>query len=373
MNKNEIRTQIVEVARKYAVDKLASTFEKNELKSYHILSANLLKFMPDISASDHKNIYQNLLKLKILENIPEYFKTFDLNNFFANLSPDKFSKDLPTIYISYHLGAFRTAILPMVKNNINIVIVIDSSIYPMEDLEKSLGAHFSLAKEIFPTSTTNLKILASNNKNTIIELMDKINKNYSILTYIDWSSGFDNNNTSSNVVVNFFNEKISVRQSLAYLSFYSKCPIVPLISYYSEDYEPNWVLFDSINPSNFLNVQEYTQYTMQQLFMNLEGMILKHYSQWQGWFHIHKLVLPQKTVITHVDDFTPNIPYKLNDYSGLFIIQDSYFVINKLTYKIVKLTKELYDILFSGNRLNESTVDLKVLKQLYNNGIIVGY
>ncbi len=48
MNKNEIRSQIVEAARKYAADKLDSTFETNELKSYHILSANLLKFMPDV-------------------------------------------------------------------------------------------------------------------------------------------------------------------------------------------------------------------------------------------------------------------------------------------------------------------------------------
>lgn len=370
MNKNEIRAQIVEDARKYAAAKSNSTFDTNELKSYHILSANLLKFMPDISTSDHRKIYENLLKLKILENIPEYLKTFDLNNFFMNLSPNKFSKNLSAIYISYHLGAFRTAILPMVKNNINIVIVIDSSIYTMDDLEKSLGTHFNLAKEIFPTSTTDLKILASNNKNTIIELMDKIHKGYSVLTYIDWSSGVGNG-TGSNVIVDFLSKKISVRQSLAYLSFYSKCPIVPLVSYYNEDYEPNWVLFDTINPNNFVNIQEYTRYAMQKLFANLENMILKHYNQWHGWFHIHKLVLPQIMANTYIGDFSSDLSYKLSDYSGLFIIQDSYFVINKLTYKIIKLTNELYNILFSGNCLNENTVDVKVLEQLYNNGIIV--
>lgn len=225
MDKYEIRKQILSLAEKYVSDRINSAFDTNELKSYHLVSANLLKYMPDIDPTNHREIYEKLLKFKAIENIPHFFKTFDLDNFFVNLPPERFSKNLPAIYVSYHIGAYRTAILPMVKNNINLVIIIDTSIYSLEKLEKPLMAHLNFAKELFPTSTTDLKILSANDKKTVIELIDKIYRGYSILTYIDWNSGF--NNTDNNIKINFFSEKISIRQTIAYLSFYSKCPIIP--------------------------------------------------------------------------------------------------------------------------------------------------
>lgn len=366
MNKSEIREQILKIAEKYASDKTASDFNNNELKSYHLVSANLLKYMPDINPENHREIYQNLLKLKILENIPQFFKTFNLDNFFINLPEKKFSKNTPAIYASFHTGAYRTALLPLVKNNINLVIIIDTTIYRLEELEKVLLSHFDLAKEIFPDSTTHMKILSASDKNTIIELMEKIGKGYSVLTYIDWNSGF--NNTNNNIIVDFFHEKISVRQSIAFLSFYFKCPIIPLISYYDKDYEPHWIMFKSILPNNFTDVRDYAHYAMQNLYTYLQETVLNHYNEWQGWFHIHKSNIFKSNNNVSKNNFEPELSYKITGYAGLFTISNSYFVINKLTYKIVKLTKELYNQLLCNNL--EKNMGLNILKQLYNNGII---
>ncbi len=151
-------------------------------------------------------------------------------------------------------------------------------------------------------------------------------------------------NSGGDLVIPFMGERISVRQSLACLSYYSRCPLVPLRSSLSRDHEIRWRLFDPIVPDGKMSMADYSTSAMSRIFGLLEERLSTEFDQWQGWLQIHKmLVLEDPPKRSESDSIGEE--YRLSAYAGLFIVGDSFFVMDRRTYKVIRIDKKWYDLL----------------------------
>lgn len=370
MNKDKIRNMIFNHVEKFASEEIARQVESFDLKTFHLMSANLLKCMPCIPLERHFDIYKSLLTYRFLENAPEFYKTFDLKNILCEFDKERFCKRLPAIYISFHIGAYRTAILPMIKYNMNIVIIVDTSVYSLETIQKELNGHIEFAKSYFPQSISQIEILSANHPDIFGMLLDKINKGYSILSYIDWTTDYSSKH-KKNVLIKFFNQEISVKQSLAMLSYLTKLPLVPFISYYNEEHIPCWKLSPIISPDDFQDINAYSCFAMQEIYSFLELIVNKYFAQWNGWWHLHKFFKEIPSAENTKINFTTDLQVLyISKYAGFFTLQDTHFVINKLTFKILRLPNELFDLIKIKNNIHCGEIEDTILNQLLQTGIV---
>lgn len=370
MNKNEIRNLIFNSVEQYANEVVTKQVEGWELKAYHLMSANLLKCMPHIPIEKHIDIYKNLLAYRFLENAPEFYKTFEFDTFFSKIGYDKFCKYLPAIYVTYHSGAYRTAILPMIKYNMNVAIIVDTTVFSLEKIREELNGHIKFAKEIFTSSSSQIEILSANNPNITSELIDRINKKYSLLSFIDWTTEYSAKDKRS-ITLNFFNQNICVKQSLAMLSYLTKRPIIPYISYYDKQHIPCWQLSQSINPTEFFDMKSYSSFAMEQIYKYLEHTVAEYYDQWNGWWHLHKFYkdIPYSTS-QNINSSIEKESYRVSEYSGIFLLSNAYFIINKQNFRILRLPDKLFKTLSRKTNIMKGEIEDSIMHQLLNAGIL---
>ena len=214
-----------------AVDEVVGSIVEREflsgnLKAFCSMSSNLLRLMPQIPIKEHRTIYQKLLKLKILENTPQFLTAVDWNQSFIETEGSIELLKQSSVITSFHLGAFRSFEMLLVRHNINIVFVVDTSVYDIDSIRKVLLSNLELSKTLFKGSSSQMEVLAADSSDTVIRLLSFIQKGYSVGLYVDWNSGMKNE--EQNVSIPFLNETISVRQGPAYLSYFTGIPILPI-------------------------------------------------------------------------------------------------------------------------------------------------
>lgn len=146
----------------------------------------------------------------------------------------------------------------------------------------NLPKQFDLAKNLF-NSSSKLIIFPADQPDLSVKLLNYMSNNYSVLAYIDSNEGFNGAlNQKNSLPIKFFDMQINVRQGLAMLSFVTRRPIIALLSYYDQSYEPNWIVYPTINPRHFKDIHAYCKQAIQQLYVNLEQMLITHFSNGQG-------------------------------------------------------------------------------------------
>ena len=342
-------SDMLEIIDRYvdeAVDEItAKEISEGRLKSFYTMSANLLRLRPDIPMDRHREIYHHLLKVKLLENTPQFLTGIDWNKACDTVEGGTDVLKRSAIYVSYHLGAYRSAIMLMVKHNVDIAVVVDSSVYDVESVRRVLNTNLDLAKQFFKESSTKMEIVDAEGVDTVVRLLGYLKKGYSLLTYVDWSSGMKN--SGGDLVIPFMGERISVRQSLACLSYYARCPLVPLMSSLSRDHEIHWRLFDPIVPDGKTPMSDYSASAMTRIFGLLEERLSTEFDQWQGWLQVHKMLVLNDPPKRSESDSVGG-EYRLSAYAGLFVVGDSFFVMDRKTYKVIRIDKGWYDLLVSS-------------------------
>ncbi len=315
-------------------------WENYDLKNYHFLSANLSKFLPNIPKSNYKSFYFNTLAYKTLLNIDTSYG----NNFNSIKEADEVSKKikkqkLPGIFVSYHLGSFKSAVVFLIQANLDVVLILDPLPYKLQ--KDLIVREYEKTKEIF-SSTSNLIIYAADRKDLTIRILSKTKENYSVLAYIDGNTGMRGEfNQANSIKLDFLGQKVFFRKGLAVLSYYTKCPLIPILSHYDEENHPHWEIKESIIPNSKWNVQEYTMYATVKMLKILEEALLLYPEQWEGWLYFHKFIeIEQKDVCVDVKNNSNRC--LVNPNIGLFIYDGKYYVLDKNTYRILELNKETF-------------------------------
>lgn len=359
-----------------AVDEVVGSIVEREflsgnLKAFCSMSSNLLRLMPQIPIKEHRTIYQKLLKLKILENTPQFLTAVDWNQSFIETEGSIELLKQSSVITSFHLGAFRSFEMLLVRHNINIVFVVDTSVYDIDSIRKVLLSNLELSKTLFKGSSSQMEVLAADSSDTVIRLLSFIQKGYSVGLYVDWNSGMKNE--EQNVSIPFLNETISVRQGPAYLSYFTGIPILPITCSINDNYEIRWKIHQAIFPDKMKPINQYAVESLSYVFGILGDLLLSYFDQWQGWLHIHKyLINIDTTEFFPLFEYSTGMALEVSPYVGLFVLSDNNFIMNRLTGKIVRVNRKIYEI-FSTTENEVVSLDCSddEKRQLYELGILV--
>ena len=359
-----------------AVDEVVGSIVEREflsgnLKAFCSMSSNLLRLMPQIPIKEHRTIYQKLLKLKILENTPQFLTAVDWNQSFIETEGSIELLKQSSVIISFHLGAFRSFEMLLVRHNINIVFVVDTSVYDIDSIRKVLLSNLELSKTLFKGSSSQMEVLAADSSDTVIRLLSFIQKGYSVGLYVDWNSGMKNE--EQNVSIPFLNETISVRQGPAYLSYFTGIPILPITCSINDNYEIRWKIHQAIFPDKMKPINQYAVESLSYVFGILGDLLLSYFDQWQGWLHIHKyLINIDTTEFFPLFEYSTGMALEVSPYVGLFVLSDNNFIMNRLTGKIVRVNRKIYEILSTTeNEVVSLDCSDDEKRQLYELGILV--
>lgn len=359
-----------------AVDEVVGSIVEREflsgnLKAFCSMSSNLLRLMPQIPIKEHRTIYQKLLKLKILENTPQFLTAVDWNQSFIETEGSIELLKQSSVITSFHLGAFRSFEMLLVRHNINIVFVVDTSVYDIDSIRKVLLSNLELSKTLFKGSSSQMEVLAADSSDTVIRLLSFIQKGYSVGLYVDWNSGMKNE--EQNVSIPFLNETISVRQGPAYLSYFTGIPILPITCSINDNYEIRWKSHQAIFPDKMKPINQYAVESLSYVFGILGDLLLSYFDQWQGWLHIHKyLINIDTTEFFPLFEYSTGMALEVSPYVGLFVLSDNNFIMNRLTGKIVRVNRKIYEILSTTeNEVVSLDCSDDEKRQLYELGILV--
>lgn len=359
-----------------AVDEVVGSIVEREflsgnLKAFCSMSSNLLRLMPQIPIKEHRTIYQKLLKLKILENTPQFLTAVDWNQSFIETEGSIELLKQSSVITSFHLGAFRSFEMLLVRHNINIVFVVDTSVYDIDSIRKVLLSNLELSKTLFKGSSSQMEVLAADSSDTVIRLLSFIQKGYSVGLYVDWNSGMKNE--EQNVSIPFLNETISVRQGPAYLSYFTGIPILPITCSINDNYEIRWKIHQAIFPDKMKPINQYAVESLSYVFGILGDLLLSYFDQWQGWLHIHKyLINIDTTEFFPLFEYSTGMALEVSPYVGLFVLSDNNFIMNRLTGKIVRVNTKIYEILSTTeNEVVSLDCSDDEKRQLYELGILV--
>lgn len=359
-----------------AVDEVVGSIVEREflsgnLKAFCSMSSNLLRLMPQIPIKEHRTIYQKLLKLKILENTPQFLTAVDWNQSFIETEGSIELLKQSSVITSFHLGAFRSFEMLLVRHNINIVFVVDTSVYDIDSIRKVLLSNLELSKTLFKGSSSQMEVLAADSSDTVIRLLSFIQKGYSVGLYVDWNSGMKNE--EQNVSIPFLNETISVRQGPAYLSYFTGIPILPITCSINDNYEIRWKIHQAIFPDKMKPINQYAVESLSYVFDILGDLLLSYFDQWQGWLHIHKyLINIDTTEFFPLFEYSTGMALEVSPYVGLFVLSDNNFIMNRLTGKIVRVNRKIYEILSTTeNEVVSLDCSDDEKRQLYELGILV--
>ncbi len=362
MERQEIRNNIVKQTKKEIDIFTQEIHETGNLKTFHFVSANLHQILPNISMDEHLTIYKKMFLYKRLNNIDEFFKTIDLESYSTVFSNFNKSEILPAIFISYHIGAYRSAMALLIIQKIDIVLIMDPDSYKDEDVRNAAIRQYEMAKTIFK-SDSKLKIFPADQADLTFQLIGYIKKQYSVLAFIDANLGYNKTiSTKNSVTIDFCKQRMNVRYGLSLISFITKCPIVGLFSVYNNNFVPKWRILPVIDPKKFKDKETYCTHTMQTLYNYLADVIQDNYEQWEGWFHIHNFLELKKINSNYSSvGFDNSSNYILKKSVGFFSFDEEYYLMNKENYMIIRLNKEMFNKL---RRSNLFTIEEELQKKL---------
>jgi len=370
MEAKNIRKEVYKEQREHLKEYVDKKWDNFELKNYHFLSANLSKCLPEIPQENHKSIYHNILSYRALQGIDTHF----YSNFGGVKGADIVSKkikegNLPGIFVSFHLGSFRSALAFLVQANLDVVLIVDPLPYKLQKDE--IINQYTKIKSYFK-STSDLIIFPADRKDLAIQILLKTKKNYSVLAFVDGNTGMNGDfNQKSSVKIDFLGQKVFFRKGLAMLSYYTKCPLIPMVSYYDEEDKPHWEIKDYIYPDSGMEAHEYGDKATKEIFKILENALKVYPDQWEGWMYLHKFLLMEKKeenkTITYQQDIDA---LEVNPNIGLFAYEDRYYVINKDTYVIIEVGKEIFMKLDQSTYFDPSNESKENITFLLNKNII---
>ncbi len=309
-------------------------------KDFHFLSANLSRFMPHIPLEEHWDIYVNVLYTMRLRDFDLHY-LLSLTDELSNDS-EKTIMD-PKIYITCHLGFCKASIsLLMLKGISKIALVVDNNTY--EKQAETIYAINNRFREMFNLQNE-FKIVNVEKSNTVVEMMQLIKQGFSLFAYIDGNSGYKGvYNKEKTIDIPFLDSTIASRTGLSAISYFTRTPIVPLVSFYDDKDYPVTNFLEEIKP-NGENIRTYMANTTKQLYKIFEGYISEHYDQWESWFYFHKYLdantLMSKNESFDLDDITTN-DFESNRF-GVFKIDGDSYLFNKEAYKIYPITNNQFD------------------------------
>lgn len=259
----------------------------------------------------------------------------------------------PYIFCTYHIGSYRMLNSILAVNDIEYSLVTDNQ-YIKEQGDKTKEL-FKTIKKDFLQKDSDLDILDAESPSIGLQAIRKLKNGTSLLFYIDGNTGVnnDNENKDSFERINFLNTPYYARKGIAYLSFISKVPIIPVVSLRKGWLNREIYILPSLKANDTESREQFCYSATQKLYDILAEYIKKHPEQWESWIYVYKSIDTE-------GDSDISIPCSITD-DGIFKLplvfnKDKYELINfgnqqilfeKITLKIHAISYQFYEVLSS--------------------------
>jgi lauroyl/myristoyl acyltransferase len=368
-----MRLNIFEESKQELKAKLDQRFNTDSLQTYQFLSANLSKCIPSIPTDQHRDAWFDIMAFKTLQHIDtEFSSRFTGIEDFNEFNYDEIRKLLPAVFVSFHIGSYKSAVAFLVKYNINVVLMVDPTTYKLGK-EKFVEA-FQRVKTAF-NSTSELELYPADRQDLVIQIMGKMKQGYSVVAFIDGNSGGNGYlDRENSLKVPFFGQEIYVRTGLPTLSFYLKRPIIPMLSYYDDELNARWKVYEAIAPpKGERDPAAYVDQCTRYLYGIFEEALNKYPMQWEGWMFLHRYLntAPFDALYPAVGGPADASAAAINDNIGLFVLDGKYYVLNKENYKLMELEPDMFQILKESNTAAIKERPADELQPLFKNRFLI--
>lgn len=350
---HQYRTSFATVKEK-VIERESHKKARRELKDFNFVSANLFNFLPEIPAEQHEDIYLDILSnhalLTTATNYPELVDRIEISGDTSFLEE---AKQLPAIFCTYHLGSYRSIIGFLAKAAIDFVLIVDTNTFHRQHEEvkntvKSIQQY--VGKQSF------FELVDAERVDIAITLSRYLLSGISVVAYLDGNTGVGGiyNKNDQMLSIDFLDKQLYSRKGISTLSFATKRPIIPVISYCKEKESAATLHFyEKIDPKGEKKPREqYCFDTTYYLYSLLADQLKTYYNQWEGWFYLHKYldfdrISAPSNAIDKVE-IVPSHPILFNEREfGLFKMESECYIFQKRQYSSFKITNDLFESLYT--------------------------
>ena len=327
-------------------------------KDFHFVSANLLNFLPQVPPAEHEQVYLRICsmteRLRLEPDKPQLIERLEVEgqaNCLENPS------QLPALFCTYHLGSYRALIGFLAKAGVDFVLAMGGTIYQQQ--RDKIREQVTAFQQVYGKKAF-FEAVDVTTANATLELTTHLTKGRSVVAYVDSNTGVGGvyQRDDSMLRFNFLGKPIYARKGLSVLSFLTKRPLIPVISYYkradsAEDTTTHLRFYPPIHPPVSRDGRnDYFISATTRLYEVLAKALERYYDQWEGWVYVHKYLDFASLKATTADEaevdisVAPNAPLAFNKARyGLFKINEEGYLFDKKRYSSIKLSASLFGLL----------------------------
>lgn len=349
--------------------------EEETERKFNFVSAELLNFLPDISFSDHRTIFENIIVNVKLNKLEQEYPFVLGNVLLENFSKDteSYIRNNPCIFCAWHFGAYKLINHFIAQNKIPYCLVISKQILQSE------GSDFleKFNKIYNDSESKSFQIIDAEAPNAGLSILRQIKKGYSILFYIDGNTGTGSTrDCDNNCCIDFLKNKIFARKGIAFLSHLSKTPILPIISYRESIDKIIFHFHELIFPELQMDRNEFALNCTQRLYDLFASSVKTHPDQWEAWLYLYKVLkngdMKMEQVELKPDYFSKKIIFN-SCLFGIYRWKESFYLFNKKHFISFPINQEIYHF-FKGSasvNLNIDQLDGGLFNELYKNQVLI--
>ena len=358
------------------IDQLAEKEDDQFTRQCTIVSASLSNYLPEISWGNHKAIFKEVLlsqRLSYFDQSQEYLlKQSEI----IGITPDQLLhlKKAPCIICTYHYGSYRLINLYLTKMAIPFALVVSKSVMNKQ------GSGINSLHDLFrpKDSNSDFTIIDAEAHSSALQMLRALKSGKSLVVYIDGNTGAgDSTFDSANCLeIPFLDKTIKARKGVATLSYISKVPILPLVSF-RKSRQKNLLQFgNSINPAEKSDKDEFVRLATSRLFSFIQAYIQNHPGQWESLLYLHKFAVSgeHKTQnrVEKTTDLTGLFKFNNQDF-GLFKMNDKKVLLKKVNYTSFVINSQQYDFLKKTQHQAVPVQDLNLsfINELISGGVLI--
>lgn len=293
--------------------------------NYVVFCANIKKFFPDFPSENYLEFYQRKKYHQYVsayeQDSLDYLKRSTIiNNSSYNFQNPNSNENY--IFAAFHLGSYRTIISYLYEQGLKIVLIIDENVFI-----EQLDAFMNTTKNVLTNKKSDLVILNVKDRTSIFKLKQLIKLGYSMAVYLDGNTSLNAKTqdfSKGYISINFFNQKIFVKNGISKLASILNAKIIPVISCRDKDEENIINFYPEISIDDFPIKQDFLERSIEICYKYLENQTQNNPYQWECWSYIHKW-FPREQVETYEKSIKKATKFNSERYA-FYKVKDNDFI-----------------------------------------------
>lgn len=323
--------------------------EKGYLFKFTTFSASVQNILPEIPIEKHEDLFRKLLLQQVYTTFDQQFLT--ANDLIQTKGPirELVNSQRPNIYCTFHLGSYRLLTSYLYRNGVDLALLVSRGTYQEQGKEiwatiKGLQKKHNL--------TNSFQILDAEQTSSTLQIIRELRSGTSLVIFIDGVTSTTglNRQEDKEIQVRFGSKNVWARKGVGFLSYVTKTPIIPVISYRERNLNNVLSFLDPIAPQANSDRETYCRLSLQRLYDSFWHYLNKYPEQWEGWNHIHKF-LDQHELEQQANSYLPKrqppkkrVVFNQERYS-ICDLEDAPILFDRRLYVTYEISPDLRDFL----------------------------